>query len=730
MRRALAFGIFLVACGARPPTPVVRPPAGPATTRVGDVRVVATHRSTGGQAALGLFVRTRDGSAALRATAALVIEARGAGAWRVRATPDGLAIRSSTEVSALDDALRSLAAALRVRDATAEEVGTALAHARLRRAARGASDDALAARLALEALAGTPLDPFLGDESAVTSGAVSAWLAAALGVERALVGVVGDVDQSALEASIASAFASAPHVVPEPDEAPPWRTGPARVASGAHPVAAAATWVSSLDEAARVADWVERLAPHARASSFPLLGRAIVSATQPGDEGALRALASALEHARMLDDERAAPSARDADGELLAIGDAWLARVAPAGAEGPIALALVRVSEGDADDTTDPTLDALARPTPVTPSRLDADRGEATLQNGLSIRVARSAGDAVAVALAFRAGAALDPPREHGRAALLAAVLARSCEPDADGYWVDDATFGVVVRGARDAIERTTLRVIDCARRATTEVEHAESARAGAIADLDLGQRVLGWASSVLAPSAPGLLAPQGSPAGIAAATELEDAMRDALDPRGATLVVVGDEAPERMLAVAHALGSVLRAGSGALPEARAVAEGPAEAFATEIDLEVPIGIVALRTDSGASEVGARFVARALAEQLAARELPVRAFSGRAAATGSSFVIVAVTGTDERLDHLGELARSALGELVPAGLPEDDARAERDRALALAAPEALARSLVAEASTAAADGVARALLSAPVHLILVRPTAGPFRRTR
>lgn len=732
MRRACCFLLAaVVGCGAHAPPPVTAVPVGPAVSSVGSVRVLCARRATDGHVALGVFVRAREGSAGLRAVAALVIEARGAGRWRVRATPDGIVVRAASETRELDATLRSLASALEVRDATEDEVGAALDHVRRRRAARASDDAALATQLAVLALGGVSVDPFgsADDDGAITSRAVSAWLDGTLGAERMLVAAVGDVDEAALHDAIGTAFAGAPHVAPA-DTSAPWEHGTARAAVGTHPTAAGATCVRSLDEAARIADWIERLVPQAHAASFPLRGRAVVTATLAGDEHALGALSEAFRHARMLDDEAAHAEAREAESELLALGDGWLAALTGE-ADTQLGLALVRTSEDDAPPTTDATLDRFADGRDVTPTSVDAARAEATLENGMRVRVARSEGDAVAVALSWAAGARLDPPREHGRSALLSRVLARSCEPDADERWADDTTFGVVIRGERSTIERTALRAIDCARGAVTEVAHTEGVRASAIAGLDFGDRVRAWAASVLAPGAPGLVAPAGSAVGLAAATQLEDAIDAALDPRRATLTIVGDDTPARLLAIGDALGSALHAGTEALGTPPAsVPQGAAEAFVTDAELDVPIGVVALRTDAGASERGARYVATALANALTVRALSVRAFFG-VAATDNSFAVVAVAGPEDRLDALPTLAAESIASItVDDALAAQDAEDAHERALTLAEPAALARSLAADPSPRPAVEVARALLGAHVHTVLARPTSGPLRRTR
>jgi hypothetical protein len=184
------------------------------------------------------------------------------------------------------------------------------------------------------------------------------------------------------------------------------------------------------------------------------------------------------------------------------------------------------------------------------------------------------------------------------------------------------------------------------------------------------------------------------------------------------------------LLEVAAAIGGALRAGTGTLTPPRAATESTSDAFSTDGELDVPLGVVALRTDAGSSELGARTIAHALAEQLSARELPVRAFFGEAA-EGSSFAVVAVTGTEERLDALRTHARAALAAIaIPEGLAAEDAAAARSRALSLAAPEALARALAVDREVAPAADVARALLAAPVRLVLVRPTTAALRRAR
>jgi hypothetical protein len=721
VKHALFAIALLAACGARPPTPIelAYSPEEPGYVR--GIAFSVQHRETDGRLAAGLFVRERESPAALRAVAGLVVEARTG--VHARATPDGLSLTTSDGTD-LHGTIATLARAISVRDATAAEVETALGHLRARRAGRAHDDRGLAQRLAVQALGGIDADSLgsADDDAAITSSAVSTWLATHLGVERSMLVVIGDVSVESACDAVDRGFEHAPHVAELTASTPSWQHGSARVASGDHPIAAAATTARTLDEASRVAAWVPRLVPGASATAFPIRGHAIVVATHVGDEHALEALAASLHHAHRLDEEAPSVVALAADDEVLAVGDGWLADVGETTTD-PIGLALVRADDGDAAPHEDASLDALV-PDDRAHARGDDDRrGADTLASGVHVRVARTDGDEVAVALSFGVGAAHDPAREHGRTALIAAVVARSCEPDADATWVEADSFGVIVRGDRATLERTVLRAIDCVRRARLEIEHTEGVRAAAVAGLDGRSRMRAWAASVLAPGTPGLVAPLGNAAGLAAATELDDALEDAIDARRITLAIAADAAPSRLLDIADALAASLDAGDARLSDVTLSGPSTTDAFASAIDIDVPLALVALRAD-GTSSVGARFVAASLARGLAARGLVARdAWGGSAMDT--SFAMVLVSGDEDRLDALGTTARSVLASITaPGSLATDQTAAAREHALTLADPAAMARDLATDATTPAdPTTVARALLAATPHLVMIRPRA-------
>ncbi len=726
-RGALLSLALLVGCGGAPPNPPRPPPTSSVSVRVGDVELAVRERATDGRIAAALFVRAPEGAGALGSLAGWIVEARHP-ALHARATPDGLTLVALGEASDAASILAELAAALDTRGVTSDELERATLRLRAHRAARAHDERGQAQRMAVESLVGTPLDP-LGapdGDAAIDAAALDAWLAQSLGLERALVVVVGATSESSARADVATAFAHAPHVTPAPAPAT-WRPGAARAAGGEHGFAAAALATRDVDEAARLAAWVPRLSPAARATAFPLRGHALVVASVEGDEDELSAVAQALARARALDEEAPGRSARSAEDEALAIGDAWLAQLAGE-ADPRIGLGLVR-THGPDDDGAEREDPAIAAPTVVAGARVvEGPAGELTIGSGLRVRAREVAGDEVAVALAFAGGASLDPPREHGRTALLAAVLARSCEPSADDAWIGPDDFGVVLRGERATLERTLLRAVDCVRRAREEIAHTEGVRASAIAAHGEDDRRRAWAARVLAPGAPGRIAPRGSPAGIAAASELDLALDDAIDARRATLAIVADAAPDHLLDVAEALGASMAAGRTPLETAAPATLASEDAFVTDPELPRPEAIVALRA-AGRSDVGATAAASALARALAAHGLSIRAQVGGVSGT-ESHAFVVVSGADDALDALPRTAALALAAAtLSQALAADEASVARTRALALADPAVLARSL---ASAAPPDDdaidVAHALLGATPRLVMARPTASPVRR--
>lgn len=736
-----ALALVLAACGARAgsqPTPTLH--VDDVEAEISGVRVVARERAGSGHLAAALFVRVSAEPPSLATTAALVVEARSGGRLVARATADGITLRTTATSAALAPVVDALAEALATRDASSEEVASALTRLRARRAGRASDDRSRAARLAIAAMFGAELDA-LGttrDDERLTSEAVSELLRTCFGAERALVAVVGDVRANAVESAVERAFAAAPHVDPRETSASALAQD-VRVEVSDDDVIAVAHAVPDLEAAERARGWIEWADPSALVSAFPLRGAAVVVAVRDGGPDDAVALVSRVRRATFLHERSGHGIAPDVEGELLALGDAWLARRDAPPGDGMGVGVVVAGDRGDGAPGSDDaranavrmrTLGAVALPSPAASGSLDETSADARLESGLRVRVRRVAGGTLAVAIAFEGGAVLDPRAEHGRAALLAALLAQSCEPDAEVTWVDARSIGLVVSGDPSTLERTTARAVDCARRVAQEAAHADGLRAEAIALLDESTRARAWAATAIAPATPGLVAPRGSAVGLAAASGLDAASRALLAPARATIVVIGDVEPARALEITRALaGELATSTEVAPPETRVGAVATGDVFLADPVVVAPEVIVTLRSDVGESTAAARATARALADALSAEGAAVQFWLGDAA-LGSSFVAVGVRGEDALLDALPArmAARFAILDPVP-GLTEAVETEQRRRALA--SPMEIARSMAtSEAEPTDPLAVVRGLLAAAPRYVMLRPSAGPMRPPR
>jgi predicted Zn-dependent peptidase len=735
--RALVFAAMLAACGASPSphrTPTMHVDA--TESDVSGVTLITRERGGSGHVVAGLFVRVRADPPALATAAALVLEERSAGRLVARATADGATLRTTAETTELDRVLTSLAEALSARDASPAEVARALARIRARRAGRASDDRARAARLAVGAMFGSELDALgsAGDDDRLTSERVSELLQSSFGAERALVTVVGDASAQAVEEGVARAFRDAPHVaVAETSGANLVRDARAEVSDG--DVVAVARPVPDLAAAVRAGAWIAWADPSVDVSTFSLRGVPMLVAVRDGNADDARALIVRVRRATVFAETASPRVAPDVEHELLALGDAWLARGdAPRGDGLGVGLVLAGTASGADDDdaraaaTRAQVLPSLDEPPPERSGPASDATADERLASGARILVRRVSGGTLAVAVAFEGGAILDPPGEHGRAALLANVLGHSCEPDADVTWVDARSIGLVLSGESGTLERTLARAIDCVRRAAGEAARADGPRAEAIAALDDSTRAHAWAASAIAPATPGLVAPSGSTAGIAAASGLDAALDHILVASRATIVVIGDVDPARAVEIADALGSEIAPARGAWPAPPIGAAASSDVFVADPVVAVPEVIVTLRFDGGESPAAARATARSLAAALIADGGAVHFWFGDAA-LGSSFVAVGVRGGDAYLDGLPARLAPRLAALdASAGVA--DAVTIEARARALASPIELARSLASDAEPSDALMVVSGLVHATPRYVMLRPSAGPMRPPR
>jgi predicted Zn-dependent peptidase len=484
--------------------------------------------------------------------------------------PDGIELSVKCEKRELRACLGRLQRALSLRSPAPARVAGARARLSEARRAVDASDPARAAdRLALEALCGedTAAGLFpLGDpaeDGEADDANVADFLARHFGPQRALLSAVGEIDADDLAEAGAVAFARArPATAARASE-----RGLTDLEGGVAVEVADATVVSlalaapSLEQAHALADAfktrIERdrhelaLRGAVRGHVFALRGGALalLRVRSPGAAEVTRSAAHELERLRR---ERLPPPPTDAppthDPRVLGrrLGLRWAARTS-ARASAPLALgAGVLVAGGRADRLSQKDPDAAqrerardqlqaafadgrAQADPELHGEIDARAAQAKLDNGARIEVRARASEHMAVAVRFARGAASEPPLLHGRAALLATLAATACaglsseqlavrlhELGADLQpSVEAGSWGIVLRAPSKRWQAATALALDCALHPGLERRHLSTARLRLVQRLGPeggAGELQAAAAEQLWPSAPGALAPWGSP--------------------------------------------------------------------------------------------------------------------------------------------------------------------------------------------------------------------------
>lgn len=745
-------------------------------SRVGDAALTIVPRASEGRSWVSLWIDAgaRDAGPPPLATVTAWAVASRSGV-EARVLPDGTELRASCESARIDACVGALAAALRAR--AVDDGALVAALARLRSARRGARSDAArrADRAALAALLGDlrGLDP-LGDaedEAQITRARAEAFLAAHWGPSRALFVVVGDADPAAARDAIASALAGAPRASGRRAE----RTLDLHVGGRAEigDEARASVAIAVRDEPGRSGRSAIAIARRAlaelaaggegggaSASVFAIRGADVVLVR--GRDAA--AVAGAMAYARALGPEGAGEALGDDDPRAIAarVGARWVAR-ATERVEGGLGVgAVIDGGRGDvaAEDpeearsrldaeqrAADATLAEIARAADageaIEVERGDEDRASMRLAEGARAIAVREASGRVAIALSLEASAAGEPARVQGRGALLARLLARCAgEGSAGGAsgWADARSIGVVVEstpaGAIDAIDRVTR----CARALPLSPEAVESARARAISELVPDDARLARAASVIAPGAPGMIAPRGQDASIAAidARGLASAWRW-MATRGRARVAIVGEVSASGAARAAILG-LARLPAGDAAGARGGERG---ASAREVGIagEEIVGVVA---EDGALEAllalrdprprgrgaqpGAQAALAALAPAIDGGGLRVVWARAGAGPEGAWLTLAmrggedAIAGAAARLAEARGAAEGALDGALATSLQ----RAREDRSREAATLRERARRLAWEQEGDAPDAeasaeAARALLRAEARWVIARP---------
>jgi hypothetical protein len=148
------------------------------------------------------------------------------------------------------------------------------------------------------------------------------------------------------------------------------------------------------------------------------------------------------------------------------------------------------------------------------------------LENGSQLAVRASGGEAVAIAVRFGIGAGSDAPAQHGRAALLATLMATACagrsadalalELQALGASlqpsVSDAGLGVVLTAPAAHAQAAAALATECALAPSLDRDAVTRARLSLRARLDPRHATRARAALALLPRTPGALAPWGNP--------------------------------------------------------------------------------------------------------------------------------------------------------------------------------------------------------------------------
>jgi hypothetical protein len=378
------------------------------------------------------------------------------------------------------------------------------------------------------------------------------------------------------------------------------------------------------------------------------------------------------------------------------VGETWIARsTQPASAvQADPAVALVLARDAHSPEQSDESAltalaeraaravaDGVSNSTGTVKGESDATSARVTSANGAHVEVVRRPGDAwFAAALRFAGGSGEDPPTAHGRAALLASLLADGCGFSAGralDVWLstiqarltpllDADGLGVSISAPARHAEAALDTLLRCALRPSLTARAVEDARARLLRALWKREDALLHAKLAqgLVPSAPGAVAPWGTPDGVARVDVGELRRLHELHAK-APLISVWVAADKDPLDTARFVARRL---------AQLPAEAPAQtrpslaarsdlggAFSEDGRVRVVIGV---RSERGvrASSAPALF-AKALGDALA-RRVGEQLWSWGGSSSELSVAGVALAVREEELDGVPAQTRAALQELA------------------------------------------------------------------
>lgn len=641
---------------------------------------------------------------------------------------------------------------------------------RLRRVRARAAHDAWrhSEQLALEALFGAGAAPLFplgneADDARVSPAAIRDFIEHHYAASRALLIGVGDLKKDALD-SVVRGFPRRGSALRERRVVQP--EGGLKVAFGERGTLSLALTASSVARAASLCEQFRSIHGDARASISALRGAVVAHLTLPAGSKPLARLQSAVFDLRRLELElrEAAelPPPDSLQGIARDVGETWIARGEPrtpvrAGALG-VALVLAQTTRSpDEPNARLAELEAAARAA--------VDAGEhnslgkvsakhegralhATTENGAELDLVRRPGARwFAASVRFTGGSETDAPTSHGRAALLATLMADGCgiatgrtldqklETLKARLWpmVDAQGLGVGISAPQKYQQQALDLLLRCALRPSFRARAVEDARARLIQSLwrnDV-RELEAMLAQLLAPAAPGAIAPWGSPAGVARidAGELQRLHHaHLLGPAIKVWATTADD-PARLSRFISRRLAYLRAEA---PEAAAPQLGASEemsgALVRDPRLRVLIGMRV--ADGTRADLAAQVFADALARALR-RRVGHDSWSLGRSAHGLSFAGVGLTLREDQLEHVRSYVAEALSELRTT--PDETFRLALEKAqIVRSARLSSARGWVEAAFADQASGaldiahelkVVRALIQAAPSYFVLRPQA-------
>lgn len=666
--------------------------------------VVAVRRPTPGVALLSLWIDagSRDATPPQLATISAWTVAERSGV-EARVLPDGTELRLVCDTRREGGAARCAKRLVGAWEAGAPAEHQLVALRERLRSARvhAASDDVrLAQSLSLQALFGNDAEGLfpLGraeQDAQVTSEAVRLFIAKHYAPSRSLLVGLGDVDKGELERVARGSNRNASVGVRAQRGAAKVSEG-LRVELGASNQLSLAVPVSNPTRATEILSAFRLTHPHAVGAVTSIRGAVLLHLTLAGGDTPFARLQSAVFDLLRLDIEhsKGPPSPTpDSLAEMARLlGETWVARgPVEAGLRG-LAVGVVLRRDERATNGEDAALaaareraqqaiaEAKANSAGAVSGEIDATVARVKSVRGARIEVVRRAGDPwFAAAVRMAGGSALDPPLAHGRAALLASLMADGCgfssERALDVFLarmgahltplVDADGFGVAIRAPMAHAEEALDALLRCAVRPSFASRAVEDARARLLQALWNSQE-LGLQASLaraLSPAAPGRVAPWGTPSGVAnvEASELKRMHAQRSAAPNVSVWAVADREPKavaQLIArrVAHLPPSAEESPQVPLATAAEV-DG---AFVSDGGLRVVLGVAtkANATSTVASQVFADALLRALAKRLGNG-----VWSRGGGSLHGAWAGVALALTEDQLDGLAAHTQEALREL-------------------------------------------------------------------